>query len=970
MFILMPQKSLIFRRILYVIKHRRNVFIYFSFVMDQPSLKPEELARQKIDEMLRRAGWDIVKRDEYSERFNACALEEALLVGNKEADYLLTLDGKAIGVLEAKRKESSLGNKVSDQVASYSAKVPNWTQAWMDPLPFLFKSNGEDLLFCDQRNIPDGEEAEFISLKKMYTPKELANLANLQSEFAKMPAVPAVGPKGLRQCQYDAISNLELNFKRGKKKALIILATGSGKTFTACTAAYRLLNYTPARKVLFLVDRNNLGKQAEGEFGTYKLTQTGKPFIDEYGVVRLRSVDEIKSDANNVVICTIQRLFATLTGQAYEDSDDDESDLDSSTDQASGNIDLPDDLKLAKDTFDLIIVDECHRSIYGKWQQVLKYFNTARIVGLTATPTEEAFAFFDKNTVVKYDLDDSIRDGVNVPARVYRIKTAVSDEGGVIKSGEKYQKKLNADGSTQKKTQKDEQEYSNTDLDRSIVNPAQIRLVVEQYKESIYSSLFPERKKGDISDLTSLPKTLFFAKTDSHADNIIDEIEKVFKAEFAKYGEEIPKSFVQKITCKAGNADKKINSFRNDKDFRIAVTVTLVATGTDVKPLEILVFMRDINSAVLYTQMKGRGCRTIDDEKLKLVTPNAPSKDCFFLVDAVGVTEHEMVMPTGGDGPQDHKVLSLAKLMERLAHGDVCDANLDLFAGYLSKIQNKADEDDLVELNKLMAPEALYIFIKRIQDALGGKNEFADTPLPDFIDISQPNNERKVLISAIIDNSKARVKVNEINKGFIKILDEGTDTVVYAGLSVDESGKYTEIFEKYIEEHKDEIEALRIIYNSEDVAITYEMLLDLKNKLHKFDPMLTTKNLWGYYNTLSNNGKLGSRKVKKLEDSEVELLTDLIQLVRFAFQKEDTLYSLQGTSAQRFELYCGQNQRTLTADQKAILKKIAQFVIQNGCISNITLAKYNKQLLMQVAPIWGPENFNSEIQKLSKFLFQ
>lgn len=938
---------------------------------DFDSLKPEEQARVKIDEMLRRAGWDIVKRDEYSQRFNACAIEEALMVGNKEADYLLVLDGKAIGVLEAKRKESSLGNKVSDQVASYSAKVPNWTQTWMKPLPFLFKSNGDDLLFCDQRDVAVGEEPEFTSLNKMKTPKELAVEADLKSEFAKMPAVPAAGPNGLRQCQYDAISNLELSFKRGKKKALIILATGAGKTFTACTAAYRLLNYTPARRVLFLVDRNNLGKQAEGEFGTYKLTETGKPFSDEYAVQRLHDVSEIEK--SNVVICTIQRLFAALTGQALNDSDDDESDFDTgdaAQDKSPASIDLPDDLKLAKNTFDLIVVDECHRSIYGKWQKVLKYFDTARIVGLTATPTDEAFAFFDKNTVVNYDLDDSIRDGVNVPSRVFRIKTEVSDEGGVIKSGERYEKKRNIDGSKEKKTQKEEQTYTNTDLDRSVVNPAQIQLVVQQYKESIYTSLYPERKRGDISDLTSLPKTLFFAKTDSHADNIIAAIEKEFKAEFANYGETMPEHFVQKITCKAGNTNKLIQNFRNDKDFRIAVTVTLVATGTDVKPLEILVFMRDINSAVLYTQMKGRGCRTIDDEKLKLVTPNATSKDCFFLIDAVGVTEHEMVMPTGGDGPQDHHVLGLSKLMERLAHGDICDPNLDLFAGYLSKIQNKADEDDLVELNKLMAPDGLYIFIKRIQDALGGKNEFEFHPLPEFKDIGQPNNERKDLVSAIIDNPKARAKVNEINEGFIKIIIGGKDKKVYAGFSVDESKKYTEVFEKYIEDHKDEVEALRIIYNSEDVAITYEMLLDLKNKLHKYDPMLTTKNLWGYYNTLSNNGKLGSRKVKKLEESEVELLTDLIQLVRFALKKEDTLYSLQGLSAQRFELYCGQNQRPLTDGQKAILKKIAQFVIQNGCISNITLAKYNKQLLMQVAPIWGPENFNSEVQKLSKFLFR
>lgn len=943
----------------------------------EENLKPEEQARVKIDEMLRRAGWDIVKRSEYSQNgFNACAIEEALLVGNKEADYLLVLDGKAIGVLEAKRRESSLGNKVSDQVATYSAKVPNWTQTWTKPLPFLFKSNGDDLLFCDQRQVPDGEEPEFKPLKKMPTPKELVRQAEdgglvLDSEFAKMPAIPAVGDKGLRQCQYDAIHNLEISFKLAKKKALIILATGAGKTFTACTAAYRMLNYTPARRVLFLVDRNNLGKQAEGEFGTYKLTETGKPFSDEYAVQRLHDVGEIEK--SNVVICTIQRLFAALTGQALNDSDDDESDFDtgdSAQDNSPADIELPDDLKLAKNTFDLIIVDECHRSIYGKWQKVLKYFETARIVGLTATPTEEAYAFFDKNTVVKYDLEDSIRDGVNVPARVYRIKTAVSDEGGTIKTGEKYEKKLNLDGSTQKKTQKQDQDYTNTELDRSVVNPVQIRLVVDQYKNAVYTALYPERKQDNITDLTSLPKTLFFAKTDSHADNIIAAIKESFAIEFAKYGQTVPENFVRKITCKAGDANKRIQEFRNDKDFRIAVTVTLVATGTDVKPLEVLVFMRDINSAVLYTQMKGRGCRTIGDENLKLVTPNANSKDCFFLVDAVGVTEHEMVMPSANANPKEFGVLGFAKLMERLAHGDVCDPNLELFAGYLSKIQNKGDEDDLKELNQLMFPDGLYIFIKRLQDGVHGKNEFESKPLPPFKSISAPNNERKSLITSIIDNPKARAKVIEINKGFIKILKEATDTLVYAGLSVEESKQYTEIFEQFINEHKDEVEALRIIYNSEDVAITNEMLVDLKNKLHKHNPVLNTKNLWSYYNTLGANNQLNGRKVKKLEETEKELLTDLIQLVRFAFLKTDTLYSLQGLYASRFELYCGQNQRPLTDDQKAVLKKIAQFVIQNGCITNTTLMQYNKPLLMQTAKIWGPQNVNTEIQKLSKFLFR
>ena len=413
-------------------------------------LKPEEQARVLIDEMLAAAGWAVVPRSEYLDVPHAQAVTEALTKGNNEADYLLFLDGKAIGVLEAKRAENSLGMHVAEQTAKYSAGALPWYQTWTKPLPFLFMCNGDKLLFCDRRDFAAGEPLEFLELKKMFTPKEVAIRAELKSEFAKMPAVPAVQTKakaGLRQCQYDAICNLELSFKHGKKKALIVLATGAGKTFTACTAAYRLLNYTPAKKVLFLVDRNNLGKQAEGEFGTYKLTETGIPFSDEYVVQRLHNVKDIEK--SHVVISTIQRLYAVLTGQTFVDTDDDESELDgdSTNDQSSVSIELPQDLKVARDTFDLIIVDECHRSIYGKWKQVLDYFNTARVVGLTATPTEEAYAFFNKNTVVEYTLEDSIRDGVNVPPRVFRIKTLVSSQGGTIGQGEHVERITLLDGS-------------------------------------------------------------------------------------------------------------------------------------------------------------------------------------------------------------------------------------------------------------------------------------------------------------------------------------------------------------------------------------------------------------------------------------------------------------------------------------------------------------------------------------------
>ena len=401
------------------------------------NLLPEEKARIKIDNMLYDAGWCVVDRDGFTNSINALAVRENLLKGNLEADYILYLDGKAIGVIEAKRSENRLGVDVITQAENYSRNLPNWVQCWAKPLPFIFLSNGDDLLFKDLRGDDD-----YISLRKMLTPKEIVNKSAgiVISEYAKLPSLPPVGSKGLRECQFEAISNLELSFKQGKKKALIVLATGAGKTFTACTICYRLLNYTSVKRVLFLVDRNNLGKQAEGEFKTYCLTESGNKFSDDYVVQRLTDINSL--GRANVVISTIQRLFAALTGKKITELDDNEE-----GDEVHAKLGvispIGENPTISKDYFDLIIIDECHRSIYGDWKAVLDYFSSAKIIGLTATPTAESLAFFNNNRVVNYTLEKSIADGVNVPARVFRIKTQITEQGGRINTGEEIQKVSN-----------------------------------------------------------------------------------------------------------------------------------------------------------------------------------------------------------------------------------------------------------------------------------------------------------------------------------------------------------------------------------------------------------------------------------------------------------------------------------------------------------------------------------------------
>ncbi|MCR5494019.1 MAG: DEAD/DEAH box helicase family protein [Treponema sp.] len=933
-------------------------------------LLPEQKARKNIDSMLIKAGWDIISRNEYSDIYNGCAITEALLTGNLEADYLLMAGNKAIGVLEAKRAENKLSVEVSDQAENYTRKVPDWCPKWFDILPFVFLSNGETLLFKDMRE----EDSSYIELKKMMSPKELVGMTDIQSEYASLPALPPVGDKGLRQCQYDAIRNLELSFKHNKNKALISLATGAGKTFTACTFTYRFLTYTSVRRVLFLVDRNNLGKQAEGEFTSYKLTESGEVFNSIYSLKRLTSIDDIQS--SKVVISTIQRLFSAITGQTLTiENDDDEDDLQDALYDAETEeeVKLDGQLLLAPDFFDLIIVDECHRSIYGKWQQVLKYFNKAKIIGLTATPTPEAEAFFNSNFVSNYTFEDSVRDGVNVPPRIYRIKTKVSEAGGTIQENEKVYKQSKLTGKSQVVSNADEEQYTATQLDRTVKNKTEIKLVVQAYKDSIYKSLYPDR----YPDWNYIPKTLFFAKSDSHADDIVEQIKEVFGKEFP---DGLPQGYVQKITYNAGNSNELIRQLRNNKEFRIAVTVTLVATGTDVKPLECVVFMRDVASSVLYTQMKGRGCRRISDDNLQLITPNAQSKDCFYVIDAVGVTEHEHHIPKIGDEKEPSTpVPSLQRLLELLSLGNVSDEYLTLLSNYLAKCQNKGQVEDLKEWAEI-AGITLKDFLDNLIAALEPENsvkfqvlsEQNENPnpakhLPPYTDINAPNTERKQLISKLINNQKARQKILEINAGFVKILMPGEDELTYTGFSKEESETYIQTFEKYMNDNKDTIEALRIIYNEEDIPITHKMLEDLQTNLLKANGMYKASYIWQNYKVVKADDSIVPLESK----NELEALTNLIQIARFVYGKTKTLTSLFRGWRRGFNLYTTPQHRTLNEEQIKLMEVIAQYIVQNGAVEQADIFNgLGSTYSIGLVKTFGKDNVNTELLKLSGFVLR
>lgn len=900
-------------------------------------MTPEQKAREIINQMLFSAGWDICDRSHYTPLASAVAIEEGLLRGNLEADYLLFIDGRAVGVLEAKRRETPLDDKVYQQALNYTHMVPSWVPAFVTPLPLIYLSNGETLLFKDTRTDDDP-----VELKSMHTPKQIAKMLRLQGEFAGLPALrQRFGKLELRDCQMEAIRELELSFRNGERRALINIATGAGKTFTACLASYRMLNYTKMKRILFLVDRNNLGEQAEGAFGHFRFTENGETFSNIFSVERIRSKQ--MPDAC-VTISTIQRLFSMLTGKGDVDDLDEESDF---TDADTPDVELPNgQMQLPHDYFDLIIVDECHRSIYSSWRRVLEYFDTARIVGLTATPIPQTQAFFNMNMVVDYTLEKSIADGVNVAHRTYRIGTKATQGGGVIRKGDTTTTQYRYDDSEEMKVAEEEIHYEARHLNRDIVNPKQIRTILEEYKRVIYTKLYETREPN----MDYIPKTLIFAQDEAHAERIVQIAKEVFERP------EDDNTFVQKITYSVDNPRNRINQFRVDRNFRIAVTVTLVATGTDVKPLEVVMFMRDVESKTLFIQMKGRGCRRIDDNALRNATPNADTKDCFYLIDCVGVTEHGYSIP-GPTIDGGKKVLSLEHLLERITLGNVGDDMLYDLAGRLSRINSqRATEQQRTEFTAL-AGRSMYDIASDIYDHY--------ETLPPYNDVSEPNTERRQLVAPLANHPDARQKLLFIARGSVTILQPGEDEVIQSEFSHEEASKTAEDFEQYIQDHRDDIEALRIIYNNDGTPLRYDALKDLENKLKMANYRFATAPLWKTYSLIYPDEVTIPREKEKLE-----ALTNIIQLVRFALRQQSRLVPFAQTSLQRFELWCGHRNNEKTRQQHDVLLKVIDYIATNGFCTIDDLYDIDMSTAAQIVGAFdsSEERADEELNSLARFI--
>ena len=579
-------------------------------------MPPENRARRNIDKMLEAAGWHI---QNYAERDTAAALGVAVreyrLRADQRADYLLFISGVAIGVIEAKPEGTTLSGALQ-QADRYRANLP-------DDLPnrtrffFSYASTGVETYFRDIRD-PDSRSRQVFTF---HTPEALANAFHQPRTLRERlkTDIPRLEKGSLRDCQFEAINNLEDSLKEARPRALIQMATGSGKTHAAVSSAYRLIKFANVKRVLFLVDRRNLGRQTHSEFQAYTTPDDGRKFTELYNVQHLSS--NFIEEPSKVCITTLQRLYSMLKGDSeYESEEEETSDFENETEDASPQF-VTYNPEIPIDTFDVIIVDECHRSIYGKWRHVLEYFD-AFIVGLTATPYRQTLGFFDHNLVYEYRHEQAVADNVNVGFYVYQIRTEITQSGSTLEAGS-YVARRNRQSRRLNWDELDaDVEYAETQLDRDVVSVDQIRTVIQTFKDKLFTDLFPGRK--------IVPKTLIFAKDDSHAEDIVHTVRDVF----AK-GDD----FCQKITYQSDKPEELIRRFRTDPIFRIAVSVDMISTGTDIKPLECLVFMRAVRSSGYFEQMKGRGVRTINTNDLRAVTGDASTKTHFIIVDAVGVCE-------------------------------------------------------------------------------------------------------------------------------------------------------------------------------------------------------------------------------------------------------------------------------------------------------------------------------------------
>ncbi|NBD21179.1 DEAD/DEAH box helicase family protein [Aquabacterium fontiphilum] len=858
-------------------------------------MTPEAKARQIIDERLTAAGWSVQDMKALNLGASDGVAVREYPTDSGPADYVLFVNRNPVGVIEAKKDTAGENLTATEsQTERYAAANLKWRKDDA-PLRFLFEATGQIIRFTDNADPAPRSREIFHFFKPAQLAEWQAQPTTLRRRLAE--AMPALPTANLRDCQINAVTGLEQSLALNKPRALIHMATGAGKTFTAITAVYRLLKFAGAKRVLFLVDTRNLGKQAHQEFMAYTPPDDARKFTELYNVQRLASAN-IDPHAQ-VCISTIQRMYSILSGEPIDESAEDASlnETQQSSKQEKKVVYNPD---VPVETFDFIVIDECHRSIYNLWKQVLDYFD-AYLIGLTATPDKRTFGFFNENIVAEYTYEQSVADGVNVGYDVYVIETEITQKGAQLKAKEWVDHR---DRATRKKRWAETEEdtdYTGKELDRSVVNTSQIRQVIQAMKTAVETQIYPHRKET--------PKTLIFAKTDSHADDIIKMVREV-------YGQ--GNAFCKKVTYRAEeDADSVLAAFRNDHHPRIAVTVDMIATGTDVKPLEVLLFMRDVRSKGYYEQMKGRGVRSLSAEGLQRVSNSASgAKDRFVLIDAVGV---EKSLKTESRPLEKKPGMPLKDLLQGVAMGHRDDDTVLTLANRLVRLAKQLDDKAKARIEKAsggvpvgelgkalitaLDPDAIVQTALATAQAQGISRREEDLS-PQELDAAR--KARVAAACAPFDAPDLREEIENARREREQVIDHiNLDTVTFSGFSEQAEAQAqaaVQSFADYIKAHKDEIAALSFFYQQpyQRRALTFDMIEELHEHLARPPLMLTTERLWSAYARV--HATQGQASPVKGADRKRQL-TDLVSLVRFALGLDAELRPFADEVDKRFQAW-------------------------------------------------------------------
>lgn len=853
-------------------------------------MTPEQKARQQIDRQLEQAGWTVqdYRAMNISAGLGVAVREFPLTTG--DADYMLYADAKAIGVVEAKPKGHTLTG-VETQSGKYLDGLPNGLPSHRLPLPFAYESTGEVTQFTNTLE-PDARSRAVFTFHR---PEELIRLVKLDKQVRTLlREMPPLNAGHLWRVQIGSIQNLETSFASNRPRALIQMATGSGKTFTAVNFCYRLIKYADARRILFLVDRNNLGKQTLNEFQQFVSPVNGYKFTEEYGVQHLKK--NTIAPASKVCITTIQRLYSMLKGEDEFLEDNEEGSLfETESSLIKEPLPVVYNPKIPIEMFDFIVVDE------------------------TATPTKQTIGFFGGNLVQDYAHEQAVVDGVNVGYEVYRIETKITKDGAKL-AREPGIFVPHRDRRTKGKKYKeldDDLTYTANQLDRDVVSESQIRLVVRTFKEKL-PEIFPAR--------TEVPKTLVFAKNDLHAEDIV----RIIREEFGKGNE-----FCQKITSKSTGKkpDVLLSEFRNSYFPRIAVTVDMIATGTDVKPLECLIFMRNIRSLSYLEQMKGRGCRVVDPDVLQSVTPDARHKTHFVIVDAAGVCEEDK----SATKPLDRKPsVPLDKILNLVAAGAVNDDVVSTLASRLARLDQEVDPIQQAAIQKAAGGKALAELgaglLKSIDPDANTKIavekfEVPDGQEPTEVQVAQVEREQMATALKTFHDPKLREAILAAKRSLEQVIDEQTpDQLLRAGFNAEAMEKARSMltsFRKFIEDNKDEIEALQVLYSQPYRAgLKFRHVKELAAKLNQppffVDPDHPESliRLWQAYEVVEPD---------KVRGKGGKQLVDVIALVRHAIDPNTPLAPIGMTVEERYQQWVAEKQVAgvlFTADQRKWLGAI------------------------------------------------